>query len=182
MVEKVILREMKHEEIKRCSEIHARAFGFKHNVEGDGLGIVFDYEHYFGKYIESRDMLAFCIVVDDEIVGFITGIKIPSMSCGYEFFMDEFAVDLEQQGRGYGTEALERLKTLFPKSQGIKLTTIESSSSYEFYIKRGFVDVGFRVLGFSDEADLIIALQERINEAKKELSETMNDLSLFKSD
>ena len=80
------LRKMNIVDIEQCGDIHFRAFNCKSNentVENptessDSLRKCYDFMHYFSRFIEDYDKYAFCIICDEQIVGYITALEIPA--------------------------------------------------------------------------------------------------------
>lgn len=67
-------------------------------------------------FIEDYDKYAFCIISDEQIVGYITALEIPSLVDDNTIYIDSIAVAPEFQKKGYGKEALTHFMNMFPET------------------------------------------------------------------
>ena len=170
------LQKMDIVNIKQCGDIHLRAFRFEtsddyaeHSTElSDSLRKCYDFTHYFSRFIEDYDKYAFCIISDEQIVGYITALEIPSLVDDNAIYIDSIAVAPEFQKKGYGKEALTQFMNMFPETTTKKLQTTKDRPAYKMYKQLGFIDMELQVM----ETNSILAKLYNENQAlKQELAE-----------
>ncbi|MBQ9907385.1 MAG: GNAT family N-acetyltransferase, partial [Oscillospiraceae bacterium] len=96
---------------------------------------------YLSSFIDDYDKYAFCIVVDNTIVGYITAILFPSWNTIKVVFIDSFAIEPSMQRKGVGSEALKQFINVFPEGTAMQLMTTKDRPAYAFYQKLGFLDM-----------------------------------------
>lgn len=173
------LRKMNIGDIKQCGDIHFRAFNQKTDENSDKNSPVFsdhirkryDFKHYFSRFIDDYDKYAFCIICDEQIVGYITALEIPSFEENNTIYIDSIAVAPEFQNQGYGTEALKQFMDMFPETALKKLQTTKDRPAYKMYQELGFIDMEVQVM----ETNSIIAKIYQENQLLiQELKELQN--------
>ena len=147
------LHKMNIADIEQCGDIHYRAF---HNRMDEVLAKClpdysskfidcFDFKRYFSRFIEDYDKYAFCIICDNQLVGYITALEFPNFFDEKIVYIDSIAVAPEFQKKGYGKEALKQFKDLFPETT-IKLQTTKDRPAYKMYQQLGFIDVELQIM------------------------------------
>lgn len=97
---------------------------------------------YITDIIGNRNSLAFGLFEGEQLLGLALG-NIKHWYTGTEFFVEEFCIKTELQGRGIGTEFL-RLLEVELKVRDIKtifLMTGKEMPAFEFYRKNGFEEI-----------------------------------------
>lgn len=145
----VDLKLMKKMDINRCAEIHKSVYGgdFKDQTcDGNKFSLKMNYVWYFERFIVDEDKYAFCILKGESVVGYIVGLLIPSMSGGYNFYLDSMVIDSQYQKNGYGSEAINLLQNMIPNVEIIWLCTQPNIPAYKMYEKQGFFDTNMHML------------------------------------
>ena len=159
------LRKMTKEDVIKCGNIHYSAFYEKTNnriinILGDEAkklddkiknGLKFDF--YFSQFIDDIDKYAYCIISDNQIVGYITALEIPSLSGVNTIYIDSIAVSGEFQKLGYGSEALKKFIAMFSNDAVKRLITDKNIPAYKMYDKIGFGDMDMQVMESSPLID-----------------------------
>ena len=85
-------------------------------------------------------VIAFDIILNDEVIGFAMFEKVSKRT----YFLWDYAIDLKEQNKGYGTEALIQLGILLKKEYGVKKMTTTyiwgNEHAKHVYEKVGFVE------------------------------------------
>jgi len=97
---------------------------------------------YFQGFINHTGRYAYCIIADEQIVGYITALEMPDKSCGTNIYIDEIRIADNEQKKGYGTNALEQFFSLFNDEQMFSLITQKNLPAYHMYQKLSFNDTG----------------------------------------
>ena len=90
----------------------------------------------------NRNSFAFGLYEGDGLIGLSLG-SIIHWYEGTEYYIFEFCIKTELQGKGYGTFFLGKVEE-FVKEKGIDhifLQTERTFPAYEFYLKNGFTDM-----------------------------------------
>lgn len=97
---------------------------------------------YIEDIIGNRNSLAYGLFEDDELLGIALG-NIKHWYTGTEFFVEEFCIKTELQGRGLGTEFLSLLEECLKEKEikTIFLMTGKEMPAFEFYRKNGFEEI-----------------------------------------
>ena len=98
--------------------------------------------NYFRGFIGHKDRFAYCILENNQLVGYITAVEMPDKSCGTTIYIDEIRIAWDEQQKGYGTAALEQFFSLFNSKQMFSLITEKELPAYHVYQKLKFYDYG----------------------------------------
>ena len=93
-------------------------------------------------------VIAFDIILNDEVIGFAMFEKVSKRT----YFLWDYAIDLKEQNKGYGTEALIQLGILLKKEYGVKKMTTTYLWGNE-HAKHVYEKVGFVETDVVDEPD-----------------------------
>lgn len=93
-------------------------------------------------------VIAFDIILNDEVIGFAMFEKVSKRT----YFLWDYAIDLKEQNKGYGTEALIQLGILVKKEYGVKKMTTTYIWGNE-HAKHVYEKVGFVETDVVDEPD-----------------------------
>ena len=94
---------------------------------------------FFENHMANNYFLGFVGLLDGKIVAVSVGMKKPWIE-GLEYYIDEYCVTYDYQGKGIGSLFLKGIEKKLP-SYGVKgflLNTEEGYPSFDFYIKNGF--------------------------------------------
>lgn len=98
---------------------------------------------YFENSIANNYCLGYVAVCNDQIVALCVGAKKPWRD-GIEYYIDEFCVHPDMQGKGIGSKFLKVVEEKV-KEQGVRgmfLNTEKGYPAMKFYEKNGFSPVG----------------------------------------
>ncbi len=90
----------------------------------------------------NRNSLAIGLFEDDEFIGMALG-SIKHWYTGTEYYIDEFCIKSQKQGKGIGTKFLAMVEK-FVEEKGIShifLQTERTVPAFEFYKKNGFTEL-----------------------------------------
>lgn len=98
---------------------------------------------FFINHMKNNYFLGYIGLIDWKIVALSLGMKKPWIS-GMEYYIDEFCVSYDVQGKGVGTSFLKGIEELLidEKVEGIILNTERDYPSCKFYEKNGFKILG----------------------------------------
>lgn len=96
---------------------------------------------YFSNMLSNDMFLGYAAYYNGRIAALSAGFVKPWVK-GFEYYIDQFCVDIDLQGKGIGTEFLAFIeKDLHGKRiNNIFLLTVRAFPSYGFYKKNGFID------------------------------------------
>lgn len=157
---------MRITDIKHCSDIHYRAFHCKNDKAivkyipdfSDKFKECFDFNHYYSRFIEDYDKYAYCIICNNQIVGYLTALEIPSFYDGNAIYIDSIAVAPEFQKQGYGKEALKLFMDFFPETTTKMLQTTKDRPAYKMYQQLGFIDMEVQVM---ETSQILVKLHKK---------------------
>ena len=97
---------------------------------------------YITDIIGNRNSLAFGLFEGEQLLGLALG-NIKHWYAGTEFFVEEFCVKTEMQGRGLGTNFLSLLEECLKEKEikTIFLMTGKEMPAFAFYKKNGFEEI-----------------------------------------
>lgn len=101
---------------------------------------------YIMDLIGNRNSLVLALFEKNVMVGLAMG-NIRHWYSGTEYYIDEFCVKREEQGRGLGTQFLKAIEE-YIKTKGMEqifLQTERNVPAYSFYKKNGFVELAEHV-------------------------------------
>lgn len=110
------------------------------------------------KMLKEKDVFGFNIYDNDDLIGFA---MLKEFDEG-KFFLWDYFIDFDHQNKGYGTQALQELITLFESEFGCKVMT----TTYKFgnepakrlYEKTGFIETDIVNDGDVHEVNMILEL------------------------
>lgn len=98
--------------------------------------------NYMQDLIGNVNSLTFGLYEEDELIGFSLG-SIMHWYMGTEYYIYEFCIKTEKQGRGIGTAFINEIEE-YAKGKGathIYLQTERMAPAFDFYMKNGFVEL-----------------------------------------
>ena len=104
---------------------------------------------FFENHIKNNYFLGYVGIENNKIVAISIGMKKPWMN-GMEYYIDEFCISHNMQGKGFGSQFLSKIEKDLKKLNlnGIILNTEKDYPAQKFYEKNGFkVLEGLIVLG-----------------------------------
>lgn len=165
------IRIMNKDDIEICANIYALAFDIlcltdKINTFSEEnreilklCAQTYDLPRYFNQCINDKDKYAFCIKAENQIVGFLTGWNMPSVSCNYAVYIDMIAVAPEYQKNGYGTKLLKYFLDNVVKDTTAVLVTKKDFPAYRMYERIGFLDENSTRMNYSQLSQIINKIQ-----------------------
>lgn len=96
-------------------------------------------ENLFHNHHNNNYFIGYVAVLDDKVVALSLGMKKPWIK-GMEYYIDQFCVSYEMQGRGIGSWFIKEIEEDIKKQgmNGIMLNTEQGYPSQKFYEKNGF--------------------------------------------
>jgi len=94
---------------------------------------------YLTEFTDNPHFIGFIALEDEKVVGACFGHK-KTWWEGVEYFVDEFFIDTNRQGKGIGSTLIEHIKRTLAE-QGFKAILLMTERGYpaeKFYIKNGF--------------------------------------------
>ncbi|EPR11578.1 GNAT family N-acetyltransferase [Ruminiclostridium papyrosolvens] len=98
---------------------------------------------FFNNHFNNNYFIGYAALLDDKMVALSIGMKKPWIK-GFEYYIDEFCVSYENQGRGIGSWFIKAIEEDI-KEHGINdmiLNTEKDYPSQKFYEKNGFKTLG----------------------------------------
>lgn len=98
---------------------------------------------FFNNHFNNNYFVGYVATLDDKVVALSIGMKKPWIE-GFEYYIDEFCVSYEIQGRGIGSWFIKAIEEDI-KEQGMNgmiLNTEKDYPSKKFYEKNGFKILG----------------------------------------
>lgn len=94
---------------------------------------------FFKNHLENNYFLGYVGLIEGEVVALSVGIKKPWIK-GMEYYIDEFCIKFELQGKGIGSKFLKLIEEdiKLQGMNGIILNTERNYPSQTFYEKNGF--------------------------------------------
>lgn len=94
---------------------------------------------YFESFFNNNYFCGYVGMLNNKIVAISVGMKKPWIN-GIEYYIDEFCVDYDMQGKGIGSSFIKGIEEDILKQgmNGMILNTEKDFPSYNFYIKNGF--------------------------------------------
>lgn len=100
-------------------------------------------KNFFVNHMKNNYFLGYIGLIDNKVAALSIGMKKPWI-CGLEYYIDEFCVSHDFQGKGVGSLFLKNVEELLSDEnvEGMILNTEREYPSYKFYIKNGFKVLG----------------------------------------
>ncbi|MBE6049012.1 MAG: GNAT family N-acetyltransferase [Clostridium sp.] len=97
---------------------------------------------FFENFLKNNYFLGYAAIQNGKVVAISVGMKKPWIE-GIEYYIDEFCVSYEKQGKGIGSAFIKYIeKDIQNKGlNGILLNTEKGYKSYDFYVKNGFKQI-----------------------------------------
>ena len=94
---------------------------------------------YFINYMKNNYFLGYVGLIDRKVVALSVGMKKPWI-LGLEYYIDEFCIGYNLQGKGIGSSFFEEIEELLKNEEvnGVILKTQRTYPAFEFYVKNGF--------------------------------------------
>lgn len=131
-----MLEKMQIEDIGICSKIYLDAFGHTDRVPEK-----YDLNRYFLNVIKNESAYALVYKEDNEIVGIITAIEMPSLDSDSLIYIDVVAVAPDKQKSGYGKSMLKDFYDNYSNERIVWLVTESDSPGSKLYESVGMVPV-----------------------------------------
>lgn len=122
--------------LQECIDLYQEVFSKEPWLENSDRE---DVERYFLNFMNSNKFVGYVVKTNDKIIAVSIGFLKPWIK-GEEYYIDQFYVDYNSQGKGIGTVFLSKIKEQL-KELGINaiiLATERGFPSYDFYKKNGF--------------------------------------------
>lgn len=165
------IRLMNKDDIEICTNIYAHAFDIlcltdKINTFSEEnreilklCAQAYDLPKYFNQCINDKDKYAFCIKAENQVIGFLTGWNMPSVSHSYAIYIDIIAVAPEYQKNGFGTKLLNYFLKNVVKDTAAVLVTKKEYPAYKMYENIGFLDENSTRMNYSQLTKIISDVQ-----------------------
>lgn len=122
--------------LQECIDLYQEVFSKEPWLENSDRD---DVERYFLNFMDGNKFVGYVVEANDKIIAVSIGFLKPWIK-GEEYYIDQFYVDYNSQGKGIGTFFLSKIKEQL-KELGINaiiLATERGFPSYDFYKKNGF--------------------------------------------
>ncbi len=129
--------KLSEDRIKEAAELYITVFS--NEPWNDEFESYEEVENFIKVFISSDTYLSYLALENDEVIGICLGLKKPWIK-GMEYYIDEFCIKSDLQGKGYGSQflsAIEKEINLLGMYNMI-LNTEKGFASETFYIKNGF--------------------------------------------
>lgn len=143
----LIVKRMEREMLDECVDMYINTFSkepWYDTYESRDQVI-----RYFTNHFDNNYFVGYVGVFENKIVALSIGMKKPWIN-GIEYYIDEFCVRFNEQGKGIGSKFIKEIEEDINKDgmNGIMLNTEKEFPSYKFYRKNGFKELeGLVVLG-----------------------------------
>ena len=137
--EELKVKILSKEDIAACVEIYIDAYSKEPwNEKYDYTSV----HKYIEKYLKLNSFLGFVLMKNDEIIGEIFGLVMPTAFSDY-YRIEDFCINPKYQNKGVGSKFIELVKEQlkYKALDSIILNTNRKFPSFLFYKKNGFVDL-----------------------------------------
>ncbi len=140
-MEELFLLKIKKEMLEECVDLYIETFTkepWNDIYESREQVVKFFNNHYYNNYF-----IGYVALLDDKMVALSIGMKKPWIK-GFEYYIDEFCVSYEMQGRGIGSWLIKAIEEDLQKQgiNGMMLNTEKDYPSRKFFEKNGFITLG----------------------------------------
>ena len=140
-MEELFLLKIKKEMLEECVDLYIETFTkepWNDIYESREQVVKFFNNHYYNNYF-----IGYVALLDDKMVALSIGMKKPWIK-GFEYYIDEFCVSYEMQGRGIGSWFIKAIEEDLQKQgiNGMMLNTEKDYPSRKFFEKNGFITLG----------------------------------------
>lgn len=137
--EELRVKVLSKDDVAACVEIYIDAYSKEPwNEKYDYISVY----QYIQKYLNLNSFLGFVLIMNDEIIGEILGLVMPTALSDY-YRIEDFCISPKYQDKGIGSKFIKLIKEhLKDKSlDSIILNTNREFPSFSFYKKNGFIDL-----------------------------------------
>lgn len=122
--------------LQECIDLYQDVFSKEPWLENSDRA---DVERYFLNFLECNKFVGYVVKANNKIIAVSIGLLKPWIK-GEEYYIDQFYVDYNLQGKGIGTYFLSKIKEQLRdlNIHAIILATEKEFPSYNFYTKNGF--------------------------------------------
>ncbi|MFH1653567.1 MAG: GNAT family N-acetyltransferase [Pseudomonadota bacterium] len=131
------IRKFESDMLDECADLYLRVFTVA--PWNEKWGKLEDVKKYLNEYCNFKTFKGFVAVKNKKIVGVALGFLKPWQK-GFEYYINEFYVDIDLQRSGIGTNMIETIKKSF-KGQNVNAIILLTEKDYparKFYEKCGF--------------------------------------------
>ena len=135
-----MVKELRIEHIEEIKSLFADIF--TREPWNDDWSNPVQLHEYIMDLIGNRNSLVLGLYENDNLIGLSMG-SIMHWYSGTEYYIFEFCIKTEKQGKGIGTDFLKEVQTYAQSRQvtHIFLQTDRTAPAYSFYQKNGFVEL-----------------------------------------
>lgn len=140
-MENLIVLKMEKDKIDECVDLFIDTFTkAPWNDVYQSRGQVVN---FFNNHFNNNYFVGYVAMLNDKVVALSIGMKKPWIE-GFEYYIDEFCISYEMQGRGIGSWFIKEIEEDILKQEmnGIILNTEKDYPSQKFYEKNGFKAIG----------------------------------------
>lgn len=125
--------------LQECIDLYQEVFSKEPWLENSDQA---DVERYFLNFMDGNKFIGYVVKANDKIIAVSIGFLKPWIK-GEEYYIDQFYVDYNLQGKGIGTFFLSKIKEYLIELDihAIILATEKGFPSYNFYKKNGFSQI-----------------------------------------
>lgn len=145
----IILKELSIEYIEEIKQLFVEVF--TNEPWNDDWSDPKQLHEYLIDLIDNRNSMTFGLYEDDYLIGLSMG-SILHFHNGTEYYIFEFCIKEEKQGKGIGTQFLKKFEDIIKEKQVsiIFLQTERTVPAYGFYKKNGFVELNDHISLYKD--------------------------------
>lgn len=145
----IILKELSIEYIEEIKQLFVEVF--TNEPWNDDWSDPKQLHEYLIDLIDNRNSMTFGLYEDDYLIGLSMG-SILHFHNGTEYYIFEFCIKEEKQGKGMGAEFLKKIEDFIKEKQVsiIFLQTERTVPAYGFYKKNGFVELNDHISLYKD--------------------------------
>ena len=140
-MEKLKLLRIKEEFIDKCVDLYIETFSKEpwNDVYESREQVV----KLFNNHLDNNYFVGYVAMLDEKVVALSIGMKKPWIE-GFEYYIDEFCVSYEMQGKGIGSWFIKAIEADIKHREmdGMILNTEKDYPSRKFYEKNGFKMLG----------------------------------------
>jgi GNAT superfamily N-acetyltransferase len=140
-VEKIVLLKIEKHMIDECVDLYIETF--TKEPWNDVYESREQVEKFFINHLNNNYFVGYSAMLEDKMVALSIGMKKPWIA-GLEYYIDEFCVNYEMQGRGIGSWFIKAIEEDI-KKQGMNAMILNTERDYpsqKFYEKNGFKPLG----------------------------------------
>jgi aminoglycoside 6'-N-acetyltransferase I len=140
-MEELVLLKIKKHMIDACVDLYIETFTKEpwNDIYDSREQVV----KFFNNHFNNNYFVGYAALLEDKVVALSIGMKKPWIA-GFEYYIDEFCVSYEMQGKGIGSRFINGIEEDI-KERGMNaiiLNTERDYPSHKFYEKNGFKAFG----------------------------------------